>query len=106
MIKKEFTAAADGTRAKPENGPDPAKVAEVGIKTPGSLAYLARQHPEPPTQRYEIDQEALRRAALTQERARAAERIENMRQHLRARPEKARRDFGTARDYRGAEHER
>lgn len=70
MIKKEFTAAADGTWAKPENGPDPAKVAEAGIKTPGSLAYLARQHPEPPKQSYEIDQEALRQAALTQERAR------------------------------------
>ncbi len=106
-VKERFNASANAASTwKRENMPDPAKVAERGIKTQESLAYLAAQHPAPPEPSYDIDQENTRQAALEQERARQRMRVNWMRERLHERPEKARQDFRTARDYRGHEQER
>lgn len=105
-MKETFNASADGTYRKPENRPDPAKIAERGIKTPESLSYLASQHPAPPKASYEINQEAARQAALDFVRAQQRAEVNVMRERFAQTPEKARRDFGTARDYRGEQRER
>lgn len=105
-MKEAFNASSDGTFRTPENAPDPAKVAEIGIKTKDSLAILAAQHPAPPKQSYEINQEAARQAALDFVRGEHRAQVVRLRERFEQGPEKARQDFGTARDYRGEQRER
>lgn len=105
-MKENFNASADGTFRTPENALDPAKVAERDILTRDSLAHMEAQHPSSPRPSYEIADEGIRQAALERTRDEQREEIARLRENFCQRPEKARRDFGTARDYRGADYER
>ena len=70
------------------------------------LDWLAAQHPVPPHLTHEIDQADVREDAIEAARAERREAVNALRREFRARPEKARRDFGTARDYRDQDRER
>lgn len=106
-MKDTFTAAADGkTSYRRENLPDPAHVAGAGIATRESLAWKGQQNPEPPKLTYELDQEAARQAALDFVRAGQRQEMAREWENFLNRPEKARQDFGLARDYSGPERER
>lgn len=105
--KTSFSAAArrDATWRR-ENQPDPAKVAEVGIKTEERFRWEEARAPESPALTHEIDQANLRQASIEAAQQEEQARIEQMRERLRQRPEKARQDFRTARDYGGSDRER
>lgn len=106
-MKETFTAAADGkTTYRREKLPDPAHVAGAGIATRESLAWKSQYHPEPPKLTYELDQEAARQAALDFVRAGQRQEVAKQWEEFLQKPEKARQDFGLARDYRGPERER
>jgi len=106
-IRRAFSdSASPDAKLRREGLPDPAKLTERGIITKESLDWRAAQKPQPPELTYEIDRADIRRDAVEEARADLRTRINRLREEFRARPEKARRDFGTARDYRRSEHER
>lgn len=107
VTKDDFERAAPPTSTWQREGkPDPAKVTERGIKTRESLDWQAAEKPETPELTCEIDRSDIRQEALEAARHERRERINRLREDFRSGSEKARRDFGTARDYRGPEQER
>ncbi len=107
MSKKSFDRAAHPSSSWQREGkPDPAKVAERGIKTRESLDWMAAQEPEKPEPTYEIDNAEVREASDVGARATNRQRITRLRERFHQRSRKARSDFTTARDFGRDDRER
>ena len=106
-IRREFGGAADGRSSwRRECLPDPARLAADGIRTRESLDWLAARHPRPPGLEHHPPDSALRQAAMEAAAKAHRDLINRMRAEFQGRGEKSRKDFGTARDYRGHDRER
>ncbi|QPH54676.1 hypothetical protein [Pontivivens ytuae] len=96
-ITQTFTQSADPKADWVREGkPDPDQVAQAGIKTRESLAWLAAQHPETPAPAYRIDDPGLRDDADRATRQQHQSRIAALHRRLQARAFKGREDFGLA----------
>lgn len=89
-----------------EGLPDPYKLVERGIQTKESIDWQASLHLRAPAPEPRLADPLVRQAALEAQREEHRAKINRLRENLRQRPQEARRDFSTARDYRGPEHER
>ncbi|ARE41697.1 hypothetical protein RGUI_3556 [Rhodovulum sp. P5] len=106
-MKKAFDQAADPKSTWRREGlPDPAKLAGHGIRTRESLDWLSAREPSDPAPELHIDDPAIDGAARAAAQDEHRARINRMRAEFRSGAVKTQRDFGTARDYRGSEHER
>ena len=107
MAKEQFDRSASArTTWRQEALPDPAKVAERGIHTKESLDWLAAREPKLPALERHIDNAALRLEATQEAQAKHRAVINALREEFRQCPQKARKDFTVARDYRAPERER
>ena len=103
-MKKAFGQTADRNATwQRENRPDPAEVADKRILTRESLDWMEAKAPTNPSLEHHIDDAGVRTdvSRLSEEEHRA--RIDALRADFKGRSEKARRDFGTAHDYRAPE---
>lgn len=89
-----------------EGLPHPDKVLGSGILTKEVLDWMEMRTPGAPAPELHIDHADIRRDAQEAAEEQHRETIRALRRALAARPEKARTDFGVARDYRGPERER
>ncbi|MAY33600.1 MAG: hypothetical protein CMM86_13445 [Rhodovulum sp.] len=106
-IREAFMQQAQGESSVLREGrPDPKALIERGIQTRESIDWQASLHPETPAPAMHPPNQLLRQSALEAQREEHRARIKTLRENFRQRPEEARRDFDTARDYRGPEHER
>lgn len=107
MSKKPFErAAAKDAAWRREGLPDPSALNERGIRTKESLDWLEARHPDAPAPELTVDSPALRHAALENARQAHQEQIDVLRREFREGSQKARRDFGTARNYQKKDRER
>ncbi|MBO9462446.1 hypothetical protein [Labrenzia sp. R5_0] len=107
MSKKPFErAAAKDAAWRREGLPDPAALNERGIRTKESLDWLEARHPKPPSPELDIDNPALHDEAIQVARQAHQDQINALRRDFHERPQKARQDFGTARDYQKKDRER
>lgn len=105
--REDFSAMAlPNARARREGLPDPERVVRTGILTKEALDWMEARTPAPPTPERHIDDAQIRRDAAEEAQAKHRERINALRRSLADRPEKAKRDFGVARDYQRPERER
>ncbi len=106
-IRDRFGGASVPTATwRREGMPDPAQVAGKGIVTKESLGWLSSKEPDAPALELTIDDLALFREAHEAAEKEHRARINHLRAELQSRPDKARRDFATARDYRNLSIER
>ena len=107
MAKDVFDrAASQQSTWRREGLPDPAKIAARGIRTKESLDWMESLKPKTPAPELHIDDAALRLEATQEAQAEHRARINALREDFHQRPQKARGDFATARDYRTPERER
>ena len=107
MAKKVFNDAANRLSGYRRDAvPSADKVAAQGIKTRESLDWMNTLHPSRPHLTLEHGNAFTRAAATEAARDEHRARIARLWEEFRARPLKARSDFGLARDYRGEERER
>ena len=107
MAKEQFDrSASPQTTWRQEALPDPAKVAGRGIRTKESLDWMESLKPKTPAPELHIDDAALRLEATQEAQAQQRAVINALREGFHQRPQKARGDFATARDYRTPERER
>lgn len=99
-------ASSPSAYVRREGLPDPSKVADKGIKTKEALDWLALEVPDRPEPACEIDDDALKREATERATRERRERVQGMREEMRARARKGRADFETARAWRGRDRER
>lgn len=103
-MKKAFKHAADRNATwRQENLPDPARLADKRILTRETLDWMEAKAPSNPALEHRIDDTGLRAevSRLSEDAHRAW--INTLRADFRGRSDKARRDFGTAHDYRAPE---
>ncbi|WP_152563636.1 hypothetical protein [Palleronia rufa] len=106
-LRKAFSGmAAKDSAIRREGLPDPAKVAETGIKTRESLGWMEARLPSRPAPRHDIDDPGIRGASDDQTNAEAQERVNAMRRRFHKRARKGREDFEMARKCRDRGHER
>lgn len=98
-------AAPDATWER-EGKPDPARLAERGILTRESIAWMAAKKPDSPAPEYNIDDADIRGAADEAVREEHRARINEIRQRFRDRSLKGREDFNMATPDRDQEWER
>ena len=105
--RTEFTEMAlPSASVRREGLPDPAKLLSAGILTKEALDWMEMKTPAAPAPERHIDNAEIRRDAQEAAEEQHRETIRALRRALAERPEKARTDFGIARDYRGPERER
>ena len=106
-IRQAFEEQAQAeTSVQREGLPEPQKLVERGIQTKESIDWQAALHPRALAPEPRPAVPFVRQVALEAQREEHREKINRLRANFRQRPEEARRDFSTARDYRGPEHER
>ncbi|MFD2741676.1 hypothetical protein ACFSUD_19145 [Sulfitobacter aestuarii] len=106
-IRQAFAEQAHAeTSVRRECLPDPQKLVERGIQTKESIDWQDALHPGVPAPEPRPADLLVRQSALEAQREEHRAKINRLRENFRQRPEEARRDFSTARDYRGPEHER
>lgn len=106
-IRQAFAEQARAeTSVRREGLPEPQKLVERGIQTKESIDWQAALHPRVPAPELRPADPLKRQAALEAQQEEHRANINRLRENFRQRPEEARRDFSTARDYRGPEHER
>ena len=107
MARKAFNDAANRLSAwQRESRPPADKVAAKGIKTRESLDWMKVSHTSPPHLTFEHGNAFTRAAATDAAREEHRAQIAKMWEDFRSRTQKARGDFGLARDYRREERER
>lgn len=107
MAKKPFEHAADKRASWRREGlPDPEALTERGIRTKESLAWLEAQKPKALSPELTIDNPALRQQAAQSAEQQRKDQINALRRSFLEGAQKARQDFGTARDYREKDRER
>jgi hypothetical protein len=105
--RQDFAAMAQpSARARREGLPHPERVVRTGILTKEVLDWMEARSPATPSPERHIDDAQIRRDAAEEAQAKHRERINALRRALSERPEKAKRDFGVARDYQRPQHER
>jgi len=107
MVKKHFgevSRSQSGIRR--EGLTNPRELAEKGIATKESLDWLAARSPKEPAAEHHIDSASVRQEAVEEAQATRRALINRMRAEFRGKSAKTKRDFGTARDYRGQDRAR
>lgn len=100
------SAASKAEHVRREGLPDPAELSAKGIKTRETIDWLARAPPSNPAPALEIDDEQQRKIAKEKAHDELRKRANELRRDFQERSRKTRKDFETARSWRGQDRER